>query len=132
LISHLSLNYLTLADADEHQGAKALRELLALYADFGEPAVRKQIDGIRSVTAHPVVRRLPTSGPLCFGRGLEVTLVADEADFEGLGAFLIGAVLEQFFARYVSLNSFTETLLKTDGRGEIIRWPTRTGQRHTL
>jgi type VI secretion system protein ImpG len=41
-------------------------------------------------------------------------------------------VLEEFFARYVSLNSFTETVLQTLDRGEIARWPLRIGRRHKL
>ena len=46
LISHLSLNYLSLVDTSggaQSQGA-ALRELLSLYADLADPATRKQID----------------------------------------------------------------------------------------
>ena len=35
LISHLSLNYLTLTDISAEQGAGALRELLGLYARLG-------------------------------------------------------------------------------------------------
>ena len=67
-----------------------------------------------------------------YGRGVEVSLTFDEAAFEGSGAFLLGSVLEEFFARYVSLNSFTETVLRTLDRGEIARWPLRIGRRHRL
>lgn len=132
LISHLSLNYLSLADSDARQGAAALRELLALYGDLAESAVRKQIDGVLSVRATPITRRAPISGPIAFARGLEVTLTMDEAAFEGAGIFLLGTVLEQFFAKYVSINSFTETVVRSTERGEIMRWPTRIGRRHTL
>ena len=132
LVSHLSLNYLSLLDRDEHEGAEALRELLSLYSGLGDAGVRKQIDGVRSVSVEPVVRRLPGAGPICYGRGLNIKLALDEAAFEGTGVFLLGAVLEQFFARYVSINSFTETVLRTPGRGEIMRWPARTGRRPTL
>jgi type VI secretion system protein ImpG len=65
-------------------------------------------------------------------RGLEVTITLDEAAFEGTGEFLIGAVLEQFFTKYVSINAFTETVVKTLDRGEVMRWPTRIGRRHQL
>jgi type VI secretion system protein ImpG len=63
---------------------------------------------------------------------MEVTLTCDESAFEGSGAFLLGAVLERFFAKYVSLNSFTETVLRTVQRGEIMRWQTRAGRRKIL
>lgn len=131
LISHLSLNYLSLADTDEKAGAAALREILSLYAT-GEANARKQIDGVRSVSCAPIHRRLPTPGPVSFGRGLEVRLTFDEGAFGGSGSFILGAVLEQFFARYVSINSFTETVLRTLDRGEVFRWPVRLGKRPTL
>ncbi len=132
LISHLSLNYLSLVDNDEVQGALALRELLLLYEHVGGASVGHQIEGVRSVDTRPVTRRISAPGPISFGRGLEVTLTFDENPFEGIGVFLLGAVLEQFFAKHVSINSFTETVIRTLERGEIMRWPARTGRRHTL
>ena len=84
------------------------------------------------MTAAPVTRRLSNTGPIAFGRGLETTLTFDDAAFEGTGSFLLGAVLERFLAKYVSLNSFTETVVRTLDRGELIRWPTRTGTRQIL
>jgi type VI secretion system protein ImpG len=132
LISHLSLNYLSLTDAADGGGAKALRELLALYGDSGDAVIRRQIEGVRSVTPKCVTRRLPFPGPAAFGRGTEVTLTCDEIAFEGMGVFLLGAVLERFFSKHVSINSFTETTLKTVQRGEIARWPARIGRRPTI
>jgi len=132
LISHLSLNYLSLADSDERQGAAALRDLLMLYGDTSAAPIRKQIEGVKSITSAPVTRRLPIGGAISFGRGLEVTVTLDETAFEGTGVFLLGAVLEQFFARYVSINSFTETVIRTLDRGEIMRWPVTGGRRQIL
>jgi type VI secretion system protein ImpG len=123
LISHLSLNYLSLVNTDSQTGAAALRDLLKLYGHVDDAATRKEVEGIKSVQSRPIVRRLSASGPLTFGRGLEITLSCDEAAFEGSGVFLLGAVLAQFFARYVSINSFTETVLRTTDRGEVMRWP---------
>jgi type VI secretion system protein ImpG len=71
-------------------------------------------------------------GPTTFGRGLEISVTCDEAAFEGSGVFLMGAVLERFFAKYVSINSFTETVLRTVQRGEIMRWQARTGLRQAI
>jgi type VI secretion system protein ImpG len=132
LINHLSLNYLTLTDSSETEGAAALRELLALYADPNDATVRRQIEGVLSIGSKNVVRRVDAAGPIVFGRGLEIAVEFDESAFEGSGCFLLGAVLEQFFARYVSLNSFAETSIRTAERGEIMRWPLRIGQRHTI
>jgi type VI secretion system protein ImpG len=132
LISHLSLNYLSIADEDETRSAAAMRELLSLYGNLADSAVRKQIEGVRKVGATPISRRVPTPGPIAFARGLEVGVLFEDAAFQGSGPFVLGAVLERFFAKYVSLNSFTETVIRTSERGEIKRWPTRIGLRHTL
>ncbi len=132
LVSHLSLNYLSLIDNDEAQGAAALRELMSLYSNVAEAPVRKQIGGVKSITSKPIIRRVPIPGPIAFGRGLEITLILNEDEFEGTGVFLLGAIMERFFDRYVSLNSFTQTVIRTTDRGEIMRWPLRTGQQHLL
>jgi type VI secretion system protein ImpG len=131
-ISHLALNYLALVDANEREGAAALREMLELYAVRAEPGPRRQIEGVRGVRVDRVVRRLPAAGPIAFGRGLVVQVEVDELAFQGASAFLLGCVLEQFFARYVSINSFTETVLRSTGRGEIKRWIPRWGERLIL
>jgi type VI secretion system protein ImpG len=44
----------------------------------------------------------------------------------------LGAVLERFFAKYASINSFAETVLRTDQRGEVMRWAISPGRRSTL
>lgn len=131
IISQLSLNYLSLADRDDDSGAEALRELLALYVDRQDPLAR-HIEGVRSVDVVPAVRRMPVPGPISFGHGLEIKLQFEESAFTGVGVFLLGAVLERFFAKYASLNAFTETLVSTRERGPIMRWPARAGRRQLL
>jgi type VI secretion system protein ImpG len=132
LISHLSLNYLSLADDRQRRGAAALRELLDLYGALGDPLVRGHIEGVIGIGSKPIHRRLPVPGPVSIARGLEVTLFLDETPFTGSGPFLLAAVLEQFFARYVSINSFCEAVMTTTARGEVKRWPARLGQRHLV
>ncbi len=127
-ISHLSLNYLSLLNSNPREGAAALRELLELYAASADAGTRKQIEGVRSVNVRPTVRRLPAPGLIAFGRGLHIELELDDLLFQGYSPFLFGAVLEQFFTRYVSINSFTETVLRSPGRGEIMHWVPRCGE----
>lgn len=142
IISHLSLNYFSLTDArGSDQGATALRDLLRLYtgplesrgtADSEFSHIKKQVEGVKHISTKAIIRRVNKPGPISFARGLEVTVTFDEINFEGTGVFLLGAVLERFFAKYVSINSFTETVVKTIERGEVMRWPARLGLRHTL
>ena len=131
-ISHLSLNYLSLVQSTAEQGAAALRDLLQLYAPEADVSARRQIEGIRSTQVKRVVRRLRGPGPLAFGRGVEITVLVEELAFEGGSAYLLGAVLDEYFARHVSINSFTETVLRSANRGEINRWVPHWGARPTL
>jgi type VI secretion system protein ImpG len=131
-ISHLSLNYLSLVNSTPQEGAAALRDLLELYAASADAGAKRQIEGIKSVRVNRVVRRVPAAGPIAFGRGLEITLEVDELAFEGGSAYLLGAVLDQYFARFVSINSVTETVLRSQSRGEVNRWMPHWGARPTL
>ncbi len=138
LISQLSLNYLSLNDGPssdaqpETGGAQMLRGMLALYADPNDAAMARQIEGLRAIRCTPVVRRIPGAGPACYGRGLEVDVTVDEAAFEGTGVLPLFGVLDRFFARYASLNSFTQTRLRSTVRGEIKTWPVRVGCRQVI
>jgi type VI secretion system protein ImpG len=132
LISHLSLNYLSLIDNDPEAGPTALRQLLKLYSDASEPHIRKQVEGLQAVRSAPIISPVSHGGPIAFARGLEVTLTFEEAAFQGSGVFPLGAVLEHFLCQYVSINSFTETVVKTVERGEVKRWPARLGMRNNL
>jgi len=132
LVNHLSTNYLSLVEASPEQGASALQDLLSLFGDASDSTVRRQIESLVGVEARRVTRRLPMDGPIAFGRGLEITLRLDEGGFAGFGSFLLTRVLERFFARYVSINSFAETrVIFTDSKEEIA-WQPTLGQRHLI
>jgi len=131
-IDHLALNYLSLADSNAREGAAALREMLMLYAVHADEVRQSQVRGLLSVSARPVVRRLPLAGPIAFGRGLEVTLEVDRNAFHGHSAFLFGAVMARYLARHVEVNHFVETVLKVAGKGESMRWRPLCGTRPIL
>ncbi len=126
LISHLSLNHLSLVDSGD---ADALREILKLY-DFADSAeTRGQIDGIIGVSSRRVVGSIRSEGPLTFCRGIEVSIQFDEERFTGSGLFLFASVLERFLALYSTVNSFTKLIATVKGReGELRRWPPRMGE----
>lgn len=122
LVSHLSLNYLSIADTTQGGGIEALRELLGIYAPSGDRVIEKQLEGLVSVDSRPIVRRIQDQVLSTAVRGLEIRLGFDESFFEGTSAYLLGAVLQRFFQKHVTINSFTETVLTTQQRGEIARW----------
>jgi type VI secretion system protein ImpG len=116
-----------LHDAPDAVGS--LREVLSLFADMIDPAAHRRVQGIRSATTTPVVRKLPIEGPPTFGRGLEVAIDCDDSAFEGSSVYVLASVLGDFFRRHVSTSSFVETVVRTRQRGEVVRLPLRTGSR---
>lgn len=132
LVSHLTLNHLSLVGESPQRAAAALRTMLTLYAAPEDVAWARQTDGVRSLEARTVVRRLPFKGPLSFGTGVEIVLELDDLAYQGTSAFLFASVLERFFARHAAINSFTQLSLRTLQRGEVMRWAPRIGLRETV
>lgn len=137
LMSHLTLNHLSISDAAE--GREALREILRLY-DFTDPtvdpqhaaAVRQVIEGVSGVSTRRVVGRVPgVGGGFC--RGVEVTVEFDTAKYADTGVYLFAAVLERFFGLYASINSFSQMVARSrHGEGVQRRWPPRAGEQQLI
>jgi type VI secretion system protein ImpG len=127
LINFLAFNHTGLRDRHQGDPAAGLREVLALFADLSEAVTERQVLGIVGVASRPVTRSVRRSDGYHLARGIEVTLRFDERAFEGSGIALIGAVLDRFLADYTHINSFTETVIRSEGRGEVMRWPPRSG-----
>jgi type VI secretion system protein ImpG len=127
LISHLSLNHYSLVGTENGKGAVPMRELLRLYGDLSRKDVQQELEGLVDVISRPVTRRLPGSGPIAFGRGLQVKLVFNEDRMEGIGMYSIGLVLSRFLTRYVTINSFIETIIASEQRGEVMEWQRLSG-----
>ena len=106
---------------------EALRELIGIYAPIGNRVTEKQLEGIVSVSSRPIVRRMNDEILSTAVRGLEIKIGFEESFFEGTSVYVLGAVLERFFRKYVTINSFTETVVTTERRGEIARWRPEAG-----
>jgi len=131
VIAHLSPNFTSFAGDVEGDPA-VLRGHLALYGRVEDAALRRQVDGIRSVRSKPVSRRAPGSGPSAFVRGQRLHIMLDETSYESARMFLFSAVLERFLGEFASINSFTETVFETAQQGTFASWPARIGLRPTI
>jgi type VI secretion system protein ImpG len=124
LLSHLCLNYRSLADA------KNLQALLGLY-NFEEnrdrPAfwpIRKESPAYRAFTRHGADRLVQR----VIMRGREIELDLRQDHFAGPGdLFLFGSVLDHFFSLYASMNTYTRLSVKEVLKGEVYQWPARIG-----
>ena len=139
LVSHLTLNYLSLEDPAD--GRDALCEILRLY-DFSDPhagqqqladITRQMVEGVVRLRTRRIVGRVGSSSGSGFCRGVEVTAELDEEKYVGTGAFLFAAVLERFLGLYAGVNSFTQFVAKTTrSKGLIKKWPLRAGDQALL
>ena len=132
LVSHLSLNYLSLTD--QQNDPQALREMLMLYDFRDDEATRTMINSIAGVSGRRASARVVSPDGLdgvC--RGVDVTVQFDESRFTGNSLFLFASVLEHFLALYCSINSFTRMKATFRGGEEVLhRWPPRSGEQTIL
>jgi len=125
-LSHLSLNYLSIAHADN------LKELLNLYI-FPEGRDRtkiaansKRVEGILDIQVTPVDRLV--AGYMM--RGQRITIKLRKDSFASLGdMFLFGSVIDYFLGVYSSMNCFTQVSVEESITGETYSWPPRIGDR---
>ena len=126
LVSHLGLNYQSLA---RKENLKAILDLYMLSEGRDRTvtqANRKRIDGIQdveSVSADRIVSGTPI-------RGQEFILSLRQDHYAGPGdLFLFGCVLDHFLGCYASINHFTRTTVREVMKGDVYRWPARIGNR---
>ncbi len=104
LISHLSLNYLSLVEG----GRGALQEILRLYNFTESRALERQISGITDLQSERHFARVASEHGISFARGIRVHMEFDEEYYVGNGVYLFASVLEYFLGLYSSLNSFSQ------------------------
>ena len=129
LIAHLSLNYMTLLSVDALRAVVGLYNFKARVDRQSEQAHVRLLDGIVDVKGESAAM-LVEGTPV---RGLEIELTLDEEQLGGEGdMFFFGSVLNEFFAQYVTLNSFSRLTVKGAKHAEVFEWPARIGKRAIL
>ena len=118
MISHLSLNYLSPGRHRRRaQGAAALRELLALYVPIGD--VGRGASRSRACARSRRSRRAPPAGARARSRSAAAwrsRSPSTSSRSRARSAFLLGACSTGSSRKYVSINAFTETVLRTRAR----------------
>lgn len=132
LVSHLSLNYLSLTEGDK--SLRLLKEMLELYNPHGRSSTLRQIRNLESLSTRSVLRRMKSEETWRgFVRGTEIDIVLDDqTETPGTGGNLLFAmVLDRFFALFAPADSFTQVVVreKSEQKKEWVRWPPRIGER---
>ena len=129
LLSHLSLNYVSLGKAEN------LRALLDLYI-FPDSrdrkaviANQKRIEGIHGIEVKAANRLV--SGVMMRGHNLQLKMSLDHFASQG-DLYLFGCVLDYFLGAYASLNTFTQFHVEDVIKGDHYKWPARVGDRFLI
>ncbi|MFN3322427.1 MAG: type VI secretion system baseplate subunit TssF [Bryobacteraceae bacterium] len=126
LISHLSLNYLSIVE----EGKEALQQILKLYNFTDSAFSKRMIEGVTSLKSQRHFARVISENGISFARGTRVEIELDEEQFVGGGVYLFSSVLEHFLGLYTTINSFTQLVARSKQRKEVLReWPPRAGRK---
>ncbi len=129
LLSHLFLNYLSVASAEN------LRSVLKLYI-FTETRDRatvlantQRVESINALKVRASDRFV--QGYLLRGQDIHIRL--DRQGFTGEGdMYLFGSVLDVFLGNYAAVNAYTRLAVEDSLRKERFTWPIRLGDRILL
>ena len=112
------------------QRTGSLQQILRLYNFTDSAFIQKQIEGITRLESARHFARVISEHGVSFARGTRVKLELDEEQFVGGGVYLFASMLEHFLALYVSLNSFSQLVVSTVQRREVLeQWPPRAGHK---
>ena len=128
LISHMTLNYVSLTNV------RHFKELLRVY-DFQSEydaqralAHQRMLDGILSIeTAFD--ERLIRGATV---RGTQIEVELNEDHFAGEGdAYLFSAILDRFMGLYATVNAYTQLTVRFHKSGQVYVFPVRWGEQLT-
>jgi len=124
LLSHMALNYLSLVDVTSLRSVLQLYNFQALYDRQAARANQLRLDAIQDVRSKPMdwlLKGVPV-------RGISIELDLLETNFSGEGdLYLFAAIINELFALYTSMNSFTKLTVRGVKEGEVYQWAPRLG-----
>ncbi len=124
--SHLGFN-------PKHHSAEALKETLQMYAGLTQKHIIEEVNFIKNLTTKPITRRFSNDAWRGFAQGTQLGLHFDPEAFGGGGAVLFSAVLNEFFALFAAVNSFTELeIYSTSNKNPWKKWQPNSGKRYLL
>ncbi len=129
LISHLSLNYLSLLNPQNLRGILELYNFQALYDRQAARANELRLDGIKSLNATPDTHIFRGASV----RGMKLEMEIDEDSFNGEGdLYLFASVLNRFFSLYVTMNSYSRLTVTGTRYSEVFTWAPLLGAQSLL
>lgn len=129
LVSHLGLNWRSLADVETLRSVIDLYDARALVDHQARQGHRRLIDGIQGVSCVPDTA--VADGALM--RGIRIDLQLKESHFDGEGdVHLFSSVLDEFVSQYAGMNSFSRLCVTGVDGGLEFRFAPRLGRRRLI
>lgn len=129
VISHTTLNLLSLSSAENLRGILRLYNSTCTHDRAVRSANERQIDGINALSVKREMRLV--RGTMM--QGQHIVLSCEEKNWASPGAlYLWGCVLDRFLSCYTSINSYTRFEIHDKNTGTEFKWPIRMGQKVLL
>jgi type VI secretion system protein ImpG len=125
LVSHLSLNYVSLADVEALRGVLELYNFQALRDPRAARANQLRLEGLQRIHAEP--SEALSRGFLLRGSAVTVDVLEDRFASDG-DLYLFSTILNEFLSLHATLNSFTQLTVRGTQKGEETTWPCRIGR----
>jgi len=131
LVSHLSLNHLTLSN--DPASLDAFKEIMRLYSNIEHLPTPKEIKALVGMSTELVTRRMGMDAWRGFLQGTRVTLTFDKKEGEGGNLFLFASVVNHFLSLFAAINSFTELkIINKNRKGTWKEWPALSGSKRLV
>jgi type VI secretion system protein ImpG len=129
LVSHMSLNYLSLMNVETLRSVLSLYNFHALVDRQAARASELRLSGIKTVRARPedILKHGATY------RGIAIDMETQEDCFASEGEmYLFASVLNHFLNLYTAVNSYTRLKVHGVQQGGVYKWPPMLGQQIIL
>jgi type VI secretion system protein ImpG len=126
VLAHMAMSYRSIAELEVLRSTVDIYNFQAVYDRQAARANQLRMQAIKSVNVKPT-DRLHRGAPV---RGVRAELELDETGFAGEGEmYLFASVLNEMFASYVSLNSFTQLQVRSTNSNALYLWDPKSGNR---
>lgn len=129
VMAHAAMSFQSLTEPEVLRSVLSVYNVVGLVDRQAARAVQLKAAALKDIGVRPI-ERLYRGVPI---RGVGLTLSVEETPFLGDGdLYLFGAVMDRFFAEYVSLNSFIEFTLQGLLSRIEFKWPEKSGSLRLL
>ncbi len=129
VLAHMAMTYRSIAELDVLRGTVDIYNFQALIDRQAARANQLRVQAIKSVEVKPT-DRLYRGAPI---RGIATRLELDEGGFAGEGdMYLFASVLNEMFASYVALNSFTQLTAVGQSTRVEYKWEPKNGNKYLI